>query len=138
MRPDSELKLIRAQIKLIPGWETKTDDDLRDILRTPSVDIGRTDVCPTHEIFKCFDAAELMVANAVPVNAATINQILVPGTFLPADNTVKQLLKAIFPQASKTLKAFNAFSKRRGSVIESLGLVNVTESDIADARLRTE
>jgi len=81
-------------------------------------------------LVSCLDKTEF-TALAAP-EKAYLNLFVTAGT-VPMTAEVRQTLRAMFPQGSKTRQNINAATKRDASRAEELGFGRVTESDVADA-----
>jgi hypothetical protein len=85
-------------------------------------------------LVSCLDLVEFTALSAA--NKAWLN-LFVQANEVPMTNDVRVSLRALFPAGSKTRQAINQATKRTGSRADELGLVGVTESDVAEAILRT-
>jgi hypothetical protein len=81
-------------------------------------------------LVSCLDKTEF-TALAAP-EKAYLNLFVTAGT-VPMTAEVRQTLRAMFPQGSKTRQNINAATKRDASRSEELGFGRVTESDVADS-----
>jgi len=60
--------------------------------------------------------------------------LLVSAGSVTLNSTVRQQIRALFPQGTQTKQNLNGALKRVGSRADELGIGNVTPSDIADAK----
>ena len=85
-------------------------------------------------LVSCLDKTEFTAL--APADKAYLNLFVTAGE-VTLTQDVRQALRGLFPQGSKTRGNINAAIRRDASRAEELGFGRVTESDIADA-LRTE
>jgi len=81
-------------------------------------------------LVSCLDKTEFTALSAA--DKQYLNLFVTAGE-VPMTAEVRQTLRAMFPQGSKTRQNINAATKRNASRAEELGFGRVTESDVADA-----
>ena len=132
----SELKTLRAKLKLIPGSDKKSHTELKEIIQAATEQVDDSTVRDTWELFGCFDETEYQAALIVPVKSVVIGHLLSMGRFSATNAAIRKAVLLAFGEG-KTMASLRKLSKRLGSMAESIGLSHVTESDVADALLRT-
>ena len=85
-------------------------------------------------LVSCLDKTEFTALTAA--DKAYLN-LFVTATDVPMTSDIRVALRTMFPAGSKTRQNINQATKRDASRAEELGFGRVTESDIADALLRT-
>jgi len=103
------------------------------LLNKPGRSIDR-ETLTSGELVACLDQAEFTALTAP--QKAYLNLFVTAGS-VPMTKEVNQSLRDLFPAGSKTKKNINAATRRDASRAEELGFGRVTESDVADALLRT-
>ena len=86
------------------------------------------------QLVSCLDKTEFAALTAA--DKAYLNLFVTSGE-VPMTQDVRQSLRNLFPAGSKTRQNINAATRRDGSRAEELGFGRVTESDVANALLRT-
>ena len=132
----AELKTLRAKLKTIADVDKKSHVELRDTLRASTEQVDDATVRDTWELFGCFDDAEYQAALSDAKKATAISHLLSLGRWSATNAAIRKAVLFAFGDG-KTLAAVRRLSKRMGSIAESINLHGVTESDIADALLRT-
>lgn len=85
-------------------------------------------------LVSCLDQTEFTALTAA--QKAYLNLFVTAGD-VPMTQKSRQALRGMFPVGSETRQAINQAAKRDASRAEELGFGRVTESDVADALLRT-
>ncbi len=85
-------------------------------------------------LVSCLDQTEFTALTAP--QKAYLNLFVTAGE-LPMTQKTRQALRGMFPAGSETRQAINAATKRDASRAEELGFGHPTESDVANALLRT-
>lgn len=85
-------------------------------------------------LVSCLDQTEFTALTAA--QKAYLNLFVTAGE-VPMTQKTRQALRGMFPAGSETRQAINQATKRDASRAEELGFGRVTESDVADALLRT-
>ena len=83
------------------------------------------------------NVSEVQATVVQPAKAAMLQALCSMPSVDPDDKGLRAWIVAIFGQPSATLTAFTKLQKRTGSRSEELGFGRVTESDVADALMRT-
>ncbi len=85
-------------------------------------------------LVSCLDQTEFTALTAP--QKAYLNLFVTAGE-VPMTQKTRQALRNMFPAGSETRQAINQATKRDASRAKELGFGRVTESDVADALLRT-
>lgn len=141
MTPE-QLKSLRLKLKLIPDSDKKSHEELRDLIRAETEQVDDATVRETWELFGCFDEDEYRAAVTEILStgnkprAVVIGHLLSMGRWSATNAALRKAILFAFGDG-KTLAAVRRLSKRNGSIADSINLPGVTESDVADALLRT-
>lgn len=92
---------------------------------------------PTWQLFACFDQDELTAAEATSAKFRRLQLLCSLASINPDAPRLRQSIVYIFGSSSQTLTRFDRWVKRTGTRAEELGFGRVTESDVAEALLRT-
>jgi len=85
-------------------------------------------------LVSCLDKTEF---NALSAGDKQYLNLFVTASDVPMTQEIRQSLRSLFPAGSKTRQNINRATQRDASRAEELGFGRVTESDVADALLRT-
>lgn len=132
----ADLKKLRQELK-DAKYAGKDHVAIRDMLREITDQVDDAAERPTWQLLGCCSRAEITAAMAVPLKAQQLTMVLSMGRFSPTENTLAAVWADIFGDNSQPVKGLRKLGKRAASKAEFLGLGNVTESDVADAQLRT-
>lgn len=110
---------------------------LAKLINTAERSIPQTSERPIWELIELFDPAELATAEADAAKFRRLQMLYAMPTINPDMRRFMQHVNFIFGNASTTSGRVQAWTKRVGSRAEELGFGRVTESDVADALLRT-
>lgn len=92
---------------------------------------------PTSALLSVLDLGEIQTAIVVPAKASLLQMLCSMPTIDMDDKGLRAWLVSIFGAQSETVKAVSKAAKRTGTRAEELGFGRVTESNVADALLRT-
>jgi hypothetical protein len=117
------------------GYAAAKDDHvaIARLLNKPGRSIDRESLT-SGELVSCLDQTEFSALTAP--QKAYLNLFVTAGE-VPMTQKTRQALRAMFPAGSETRQEINRATKRDASRAEELGFGRVTESDVADALLRT-
>lgn len=117
------------------GYAAAGDDHvaIAKLLNKPGRSIDR-ETLTSGELVSCLDQTEFTSLSAP--QKAYLNLFVTAGN-VPMTQDVRQALRGMFTAGSKTRGNINAATRRDASRAEELGFSRVTESDVADALLRT-
>lgn len=107
------------------------------LINTAPRSIPQTAERPTWELFQCFELTELLAAEADAAKFRRLQLLCGMPSINPDAQRLRTHIEFIFGNPSTTRTRFIAWSRRTGSRAEELGFGRVTESDVADALLRT-
>lgn len=107
------------------------------LINTAERQVADATAKPTWELFQCFDPDELTAAEAVVAKFRRIQLLCSMPSINPDAKRLRASIVFAFGAASQTLTRFDNWAKRTGTRAEELGFGRVTESDVADALLRT-
>ena len=110
---------------------------LAKMINTAQRQVGNSGQRPTSDLLNVFAAADVVTAVATPAKAAMLQMLCALATIDPDSKGLKAWVVSIFGNPSTTLTEFNKYARRSGTRAEELGFGRVTESDVADALLRT-
>lgn len=111
----------------------KEHDAVAKLLNKAGRSIDR-ETLSSGELVSCLDQTEFTALTAG--QKAYLNLFVTAGE-VPMTKDARQALRTMFPAGSKTRQNINDATKRDASRSEELGFGRVTESDVADALLRT-
>lgn len=119
------------------GYAAVIDDhvSVAKLLNKSTRTIDNPDPVSPFVFFDSLDAAELDAVLSDAVKSRFLLLILERPAVMFDES--KGMVQYLFPAASKSFKAWRKAAKRSGSRSEELGFGRVTESDVADALLRT-
>jgi hypothetical protein len=115
------------------GYAGKSHDEIARLINRPSRTLD-AETLSSGMLVGCIDRVEFA---ALPAADKQYLNLFVTAGDVPMSNNVRQALRALFPAGSDTRAKINQATRRSGSRAEELGLGRVTESDVADALLRT-
>jgi hypothetical protein len=141
MTPE-QLTALKTELTTDPasiGYAALKDDHeaLAKRINNAPRQVGNAGDKPTSVLLNVFDLAELKAALVVPGKASLLQLVCsMPSVDLDSKD-LRAIVADVFGSPSKTLTAFNKLAKRDGKRAEELKFGHVTESDVADALLRT-
>lgn len=119
------------------GYSSKDHEAITKLINTAARQVPDADDKPTWQLFRCFDVSELTAAEADPIKFRRLQLLLGMPSINPDAARLRQHIVQVFGNPSQSLTRFDAWAKRSGTRAEELGFGRVTESDVADALLRT-
>lgn len=137
-----DLLVLKQEITIDPagvGYASAGGDHVKlaRLINKPTRQVDSNEQRPTSSLLSILNPQEVITAVAMPAKAEMLQMICSMPTISFADKKLKAWMVTIFGPGSETLIAFNKLTKRSGTRAEELGLGHVTESNIADALLRT-
>lgn len=136
------LQALKTELTTDPigiGYASANGDHvaLAKLINTAQRQVGNEGQRPTSELLNVFAAADVVTAVATPAKAAMLQMICSLSTIDPNSKGLKAWVVSIFGNPSATLTEFAKYARRSGTRAEELGFGRVTESNVADALLRT-
>lgn len=139
MTPE-QLTALKAEITadtLRIGYAGKDHEQIARLINNAPRQIPDDGDKPTWQLFRCFEASELTAAEADPIKFRRLQLLLGMPSINPDAARLRQHIVQIFGNPSQSLTRFDNWARRSGTRAEELGFGRVTESDVADALLRT-
>lgn len=139
MTPE-QLPALKSEITADPlqiGYAGKDHETIARLINRTPRQVADDGEKPTWQLFRCFEVSELTAAEADPIKFRRLQLILGMPSINPDAARLRQHIVQIFGNPSQSLTRFDNWAKRSGTRAEELGLGRVTESDVADALLRT-
>lgn len=136
----AQLTALKSEITNDPiaiGYAGKDHETIAKLINNAARQVPDDGEKPTWKLFRCFEVSELTTAEADPIKFRRLQLLLGMPSINPDAARLRQHIVQVFGNPSTTLTRFDAWAKRSGTRAEELGLGRVTESDVADALLRT-
>ena len=137
-----QLQILKAELTTDPialGYAALGADHvaLARRINTAARSVPQTAEKPAWELFSLFELTELLAAEADAAKFRRLQLLAALPTVNPDAPRLLQHINFIFGNPSTTRTRFVQWARRSGSRAEELGLPVVTESEVADALLRT-
>lgn len=136
----AQLTALKSEITSDPtsiGYAGKDHWGIANLINNAPRQVPDAGDKPTWQLFRCFEVSELTTAEADPIKFRRLQLLLGMPSINPDAARLRQHIVQIFGNPSQSLTRFDAWAKRSGTRAEELGFGRVTESDVADALLRT-
>lgn len=138
----AQLQILKTELTTDPlniGYTAAAGDHvaLARLINTAGRSVPKTQERPLWELIELFDPTELATAEADAAKFRRLQMLYAMPSVNPDAQRLVQHINFIFGNPSTTRTRFVAWSRRSGSRAEELNLPRVTESDVADALLRT-
>ncbi len=139
MTPD-QLTALKTEITADPlriGYAGKDHEAIAKLINNSPRQVADDGEKPTWQLFRCFEVSELTTAEADPIKFRRLQLLCGMPSINPDAARLRQHIIQIFGNPSTTLTRFDNWARRSGTRAEELGFGRVTESNVADALLRT-
>lgn len=138
----AQLQILKTELTTDPlnlGYAALGTDHvaLARLVNTAERSVPKTQERPLWELVELFQPAELATAEADAAKFRRLQMLYAMPVVNPDAQRLLQHIEFIFGNPSTTRGRFVQWARRVGSRAEELNLPRVTESDVADALLRT-
>lgn len=136
----AQLTSLKSEITSDPtaiGYAGKDHEAIARLINNAPRQVADDGEKPTWQLFRCFEVSELTTAEADPIKFRRLQLLCGMPSINPDAARLRQHIIQIFGNPSTTLTRFDNWARRSGTRAEELGFGRVTESNVADALLRT-